>query len=189
MINAFNDDLPYDEFIRQQLAADRLNGGQNAAKNPGTLAALGFLTLGDHFNGNASDIINDRIDVTSKAFLGLTVTCARCHDHKFNPIPTADYYSLYGIFASSIEPADKPVIAPTNAAYADYLVKRRNMDERIKAAREQNMKDVFGDYKKDAAVYLLALTMPENQRAAYVTKNGAAPTAVCELRRGYFRPQ
>ena len=88
-----------------------------------------------------SDIINDRIDVTSKAFLGLTVTCARCHDHKFDPIPTADYYSLYGIFASSIEPADKPVIAPPNAAHAEYLVKRRDMDERIKTMREQNMKE------------------------------------------------
>ena len=88
-------------------------------------AALGFLTLGDHFNGRPADVINDRIDVTSKAFLGLTVTCARCHDHKFDPIPTADYYSLYGIFASSVEPRDKPIIAPPNAAHADYLVKRQ----------------------------------------------------------------
>jgi hypothetical protein len=100
VIKAFNDDLPYDQFIREQLAADRLN-----SKNTASLAALGFLTLGDRFNGNLSDVINDRIDVTSKAFLGLTVTCARCHDHKFDPIPTADYYSLYGIFASSIEPS------------------------------------------------------------------------------------
>ena len=99
--------MPYDQFIREQLAADHLN----YAKNPGSLAAMGFLTLGDHFNGNANDIINDRIDVTTKAFLGLTVTCARCHDHKFDPIPTADYYSLYGIFASSAEPARRPVIA------------------------------------------------------------------------------
>ena len=165
VIKAFNDDLPYDQFIREQLAADRLEDGQNARKSPGTLAALGFMTLGDHFNGNVSDIINDRIDVTSKAFLGLTVTCARCHDHKFDPIPTADYYSLYGIFASSIEPADKPVIAPPNAANAEYLVKRRDMDERIKTMREQNIKELFGDYRRHGAVYLLAMTMPENQSA------------------------
>ena len=175
VIKAFNDDLPYDQFIREQLAADRLEDGQNARKSPGTLAALGFITLGDHFNGNVSDIINDRIDVTSKAFLGLTVTCARCHDHKFDPIPTADYYSLYGIFASSIEPADKPVIAPPNAANAEYLVKRRDMDERIKTMREQNIKDLFGDYRRHGAVYLLAMTMPENQSASYLTKNGADP--------------
>ena len=58
-----------------------------------------------------NDMINDRIDVTSKAFLGLTVSCARCHDHKFDPVPQADYYSLHGIFASSVEPPIKPIIA------------------------------------------------------------------------------
>ena len=175
VIKAFNDDKPYDQFIREQIAADRLDDGRSAKKNPATLAALGFLTLGEHFSGTGNDIINDRIDVTSKAFLGLTVTCARCHDHKFDPIPTADYYSLHGIFASSIEPADKPIIAPPNAAHADYLVKRRDMDERIKTMRDQNIADLFGDYRRHGAVYLLATTMPENQRARYLTKNGADP--------------
>jgi hypothetical protein len=174
VIKAFNDDLPYDQFIREQLAADRLND----KKNPATLAALGFLTLGDRFNGNLSDIINDRIDVTSKAFLGLTVTCARCHDHKFDPIPTADYYSLYGIFASSVEPAEKPVIAPPNASQAEYLEKRREMDERINSMREQNMTDVFGDFKRLGAVYLFATTMQANQRDAFLKKNGASPTVM-----------
>ena len=146
VIKAFNDDLPYDQFIREQLAADRLDDKKNP--NPASLAALGFLTLGDHFSGNRRDVINDRIDVTSKAFLGLTVSCARCHDHKFDPIPTADYYSLYGIFASSIEPAEKPIIAPPNAAHADYLVEapgdgRSHPD----ALREQNIKSLFGDYQ------------------------------------------
>src|SRR5690606_28187443 len=60
-----------------------------------------FLTLGRIFLNNAPDIIDDRIDVTTRGLLGLTVTCARCHDHKYDPIPTADYYSLYGVFASS----------------------------------------------------------------------------------------
>ena len=175
VIKAFNNDLPYDQFIREQLAADRMPSA-NGAKNPASLAALGFLTLGDHFSGNQSDIINDRIDVTSKAFLGLTVTCARCHDHKFDPIPTADYYSLYGIFASSIEPADKPEIAPPNAAHADYLVKRRAMDERLKTMVEQNMKDVFGDYRRLGGVYLMATQTPENQRGAFLAKYGATPT-------------
>jgi hypothetical protein len=169
VIKAFNDDLPYDQFIREQLAADRLN-----TKNPATLAALGFLTLGDHFNGQLSDVINDRIDVTSKAFLGLTVSCARCHDHKFDPIPTADYYSLYGIFASSVEPPVKPVIAPTNSANPEYLVKRREMDDRIQNMREQNFRDVFGDYKRLGSVYLLATTMAAGQRTSYLQKNGAS---------------
>ena len=59
---------------------------------------------------NNDDIIDDRIDVVSRGLLGLSVTCARCHDHKFDPIPTEDYYSLYGIFASSVEPEELPLI-------------------------------------------------------------------------------
>jgi len=169
VIKAFNDDLPYDQFIREQLAADRLTGNKASP----TLAALGFLTLGDRFGGNQADVINDRIDVTSKAFLGLTVMCARCHDHKFDPIPTADYYSMYGIFASSIEPREKPIIAPPNAAHAEYLVKRRAMDDRVQTVREQNIKQVFGDYQRHGAVYLLATTMSQGQRAAYLQQNGA----------------
>ena len=190
VIKAFNDDLPYDQFIREQLAADRLGDGQNAKKNPATLAAMGFVTLGDHFNGNMGDIINDRIDVTTKAFLGLTVTCARCHDHKFDPIPTADYYSLYGVFANSIEPAEEPVIAPPNAQYPEYLVKRREMDDRIKTMRDQNITGLLGDYRQHGAVYLLATTLPENQRAAYLKKNGADPALMqnwVSVTRGAFR--
>jgi hypothetical protein len=106
VIRAFNDDLPYDQFILQQLAADHLPLGQD--KRP--LAAMGFLTLGRRFLNNPNDIIDDRIDVVCRGLLGLTVGCARCHDHKFDPIPQADYYSLYGVFASSIEPRDLPSI-------------------------------------------------------------------------------
>lgn len=102
VIDAFNRDLPYDQFIIQQLAADRLPEVQNGDdKTP--LAALGFLTLGRRFLNQQPDIIDDRIDVTMRGFEGFTVECARCHDHKFDPIPTQDYYSLYSIFASSVE--------------------------------------------------------------------------------------
>src|SRR4029079_5041210 len=73
------------------------------------LAALGFITVGERF-GNANDTINDRIDTVSKGFLGLTVACARCHDHMFDPIPTKDYYALHGIFSSILEPQDQPTI-------------------------------------------------------------------------------
>ena len=89
------------------------------AGNP-NLAALGFLTVGMRFN-NANDLINDRIDVVTKGFLGVTVSCARCHDHMFDPIPQSDYYALHGVFASSDEPEDKPLIAaPDPALRADY---------------------------------------------------------------------
>ncbi len=105
VIRAFNEDLPYNQFILQQLAADRLPLGDD--KRP--LAALGFLRVGRRFLNNPHDIIDDRIDVTMRGFQGLTTSCARCHDHKFDPISTKDYYALYGVFASSIEPEPVPI--------------------------------------------------------------------------------
>lgn len=69
---------------------------------------MGFLTLGRRFLNNPHDIIDDRIDVVTRGLMALTVSCARCHDHKYDPIPTADYYSLYGVFASSEEPKNEP---------------------------------------------------------------------------------
>ena len=104
VIKAINDDMPYDEFLKRQLSADRMSGSDD----PAQLAAMGYLTLGRRFLNNPHDIIDDRIDVVTRGMLGLTATCARCHDHKFDPIPTADYYSLYGVFASSDEPKNEP---------------------------------------------------------------------------------
>jgi hypothetical protein len=132
VIKAFNDDKPYDRFILEQIAADKLR----LPKGDPTLAALGFLTLGERFQNNENDIINDRIDVVTKGFLGLTVSCARCHDHMFDPIPTKDYYSLRGIFESSHEPKVAPLIGgdPTlNPDYADYYSQRTNLQYQLDA--------------------------------------------------------
>ena len=128
VIRSFNEDLPYDQFIVQQLAADQLPLGRD--RRP--LTAMGFLTLGDHFSNNPHDIIDDRIDVVTRGLLGLTVTCARCHDHKFDPIPTKDYYSLYGVFASSVEPMEPPLFAepPHTPAYESF---RKELEKREKA--------------------------------------------------------
>ncbi|MCA9178459.1 MAG: PSD1 domain-containing protein [Planctomycetales bacterium] len=101
VIQAFNADLPYDEFLKLQLAADLLRPDQ-----PDQWVAMGFLTLGRRFLNNIHDIIDDRIDVVSRGTMALTVSCARCHNHKFDPIPTEDYYSLYSVFFSSDEPKD-----------------------------------------------------------------------------------
>jgi len=126
VVKAFNDDKPYDQFIREQLAADKLPNNRDRT----TLAALGFITVGDHFDGNRDDIINDRIDVVTKGFNGLTVACARCHDHMFDPIPTKDYYALHGIFASSEEPKELPVIATADRAqYQAYLKEKAALDK------------------------------------------------------------
>ena len=90
-----NEDKPYNQFLVEQFAADRQKGDH------GDLAALGFLTLGPRIAGG-DEIIDDRIDVTTRGIMGLSVYCARCHDHKFDPVPTADYYSLYGVFRLSL---------------------------------------------------------------------------------------
>ena len=121
VIRSLNVDLPYDQFIVQQLAADQLPRGDD----PRMLAAMGFLTVGRRFLLDQNEIIDDRIDVVTRGLLGLTVTCARCHDHKFDPIPSEDYYSLYGVFASSIEPAELPLIQKVEAGpgFADYAAK------------------------------------------------------------------
>jgi Protein of unknown function (DUF1553)/Protein of unknown function (DUF1549)/Planctomycete cytochrome C len=124
VIRAFNEDKPYDRFIVEQLAADKLPMGDDRT----FLAALGYLTIGRRFLNNTPDIIDDRIDVVSRGLMGLTVSCARCHDHKYDPIPTQDYYSLYGVFASTTEPTELPTIAPSPHAqtYDQELTKRES---------------------------------------------------------------
>ncbi|MEA3211837.1 MAG: hypothetical protein QOE70_4894 [Chthoniobacter sp.] len=127
VIQAFNEDLPYDQFIIQQIAGDQV--AQPGDNRP--LAALGFLTLGRRFLNNPHDIIDDRIDLVSRGLMGLSVGCARCHDHKFDPISAQDYYALYGVFASSVEPPSKdlPLLAADRdpAIDADY---RKQLAER-----------------------------------------------------------
>jgi mono/diheme cytochrome c family protein len=124
LIRSFNEDRPFNQMILEQVAADRLPPSEDKRE----LAALGFLTLGRRFLNNQHDIIDDRIDVVTRGFMGLTVGCARCHDHKFDPIPIADYYSLYGVFAGTVEPKDPPLIGTAveraNAKVFDAEVKR-----------------------------------------------------------------
>ncbi|HWE93551.1 MAG TPA: DUF1549 and DUF1553 domain-containing protein [Tepidisphaeraceae bacterium] len=118
VIRAFNEDLPYDRFLTEQIAADLLPLGDD--KRP--LAAMGFLTLGRRFLNAKPDIIDDRLDVICRGTMGVTIGCARCHDHKFDPIPIKDYYSLYAIFNNSNEPKDPPLIgeAVHDAAYEAF---------------------------------------------------------------------
>jgi cytochrome c553 len=106
VIDSFNQDKPYDQFIREQIAGDLLPASSQAQRNQQTIAT-GFLALGSHdlIELNAAifqmDVVDEMVHTTTKAFLGLTVGCARCHDHKFDPIPTKDYYAMAGIFRST----------------------------------------------------------------------------------------
>jgi hypothetical protein len=99
VIAALNDDMPLDRFVKLQLAADLM-------EEPEHLPALGFLGLGPKYYSRGKKEVmaeewEDRVDVVARGLLGLTVACARCHDHKFDPIPTEDYYSLAGVFSST----------------------------------------------------------------------------------------
>ena len=159
VVDAFNRDVPYDQFVTEQLAADLVVSSEkgpdavNDSQDP-RLAALGFLTVGRRYLNNANDIIDDRIDVVSRGLLGLTVGCARCHDHKYDPIPTADYYSLYGVFNSTFEPDELPIIGLPNdlAAYRAFQEELANREaavliyEKESVPKLQNeIREVAGD--------------------------------------------
>jgi hypothetical protein len=155
VIRAFNSDLPFDRFILEQLAADQLATGDDNTP----LAAMGFLTLGRRFGNNQHDIIDDRIDVVSRGLLGLTTACARCHDHKFDPIPTDDYYSLYGIFASSVEPADLPLIGKPqmNDAYLEYERELARREGAWTAMRTEKLAELADELRSLTADCLVAV--------------------------------
>jgi hypothetical protein len=103
VVKSFNDDKRYDRFIREQLSGDLL-GAKDAAEERQNLIATGYLAIARRFGSRNNEnhlTVEDTIDNVGKAFLGLSVSCARCHDHKFDPIYSTDYYGLYGIFAST----------------------------------------------------------------------------------------
>ena len=129
VVKAFNDDMPYDDFVHRQLATDLI-----PKTGPDDLPALGFISLSPTYwkelklpceiiNTIVADEWEERVDATTRTFLGLTVACARCHDHKFDPISSEDYYGLAGVFASCRQ-VERPIIAE-----ADY--------EPVKKAKEE----------------------------------------------------
>ena len=159
VIRAFNDDVPYDQFVRRQLAADKLPG-----LPPADLAALGFLGLSPVYHkepklspevisGIVADEWDERLDTVTRGFLGLTVACARCHDHKFDPIRTEDYYALAGVMANT-QLAERPLKADGEAE-GDTLTTVRaqllDMGQRVGYAKEQRATAV--KEKKDPAPF------------------------------------
>jgi hypothetical protein len=128
VVKALNDDLPYDQFVKAQLAADHMDEAVRVRHLP----ALGFLGLGPWYYDNGAveitraDERNDRVDVVSRGFLGLTVACARCHDHKYDPISARDYFALSGVFL--------------NTSYHEYPLVPGSMVEEYKAL-EKKIKD------------------------------------------------
>src|SRR5579885_560826 len=162
VIRSLNEDLPYDQFVLQQLAADQLlpltlssppaagGEGRVGGDDKRSLAAMGFLTLGRRFLNNPHDIIDDRIDVVCRGLMGLTVACARCHDHKYDPISQKDYYALYGVFASSVEPKELPVLMePTpSPAYRAYEKELAVLQKAVDDYREAHKAELAARNRK-----------------------------------------
>jgi len=145
VIDALNRDMPYDQFVRRQLAADLLDD-----EDPRHLAALGLLTVGINLPRptDVPENLDDRIDVVSRGFLGMSVACARCHDHKFDPIPQKDYYALYSVFLNSPDvlepvPIDPLPETPLGRFYADKLKTRREWIDRFTRERLEFHKAEF----------------------------------------------
>src|ERR1051325_9096324 len=156
VIRAFNEDLPYDQFVQDQLAADLVE-----PKLPlWRLAAMGFVCVGRMFDNNPHDQIDDKNDTTTRGFLGLTVACARCHDHKYDAITQKDYYALYGVFASTERPYDLPLIEDPKQVvgaveFEEQLAKARAEMEKVVdsefAKLTENFRQRIGDYLVRAA--------------------------------------
>jgi mono/diheme cytochrome c family protein len=176
VVRAFNEDLPFDRFVQEQLAADQLLavGGITERR---ALAALGFLTLGRRFLNNIHDIIDDRIDVVTRGLLGLTVTCARCHDHKYDPITQKDYYALYGVFASCEEPRELPLLSePTpTAEYQAFTQKLQALQAAVKDYQEKHKAELAAG-NRQARSELRRLQKAVDQFQA--TAPGAPPRAM-----------
>ncbi len=120
VITAFNDDMPYDLFVKAQLAGDQLSEEERGAwPREALVAGLGLFSLSPTFQ-------DDRIDLTGRGFLGLTVGCAQCHDHKFDPIPTEDYYALLGVFNST---ETQEYALADEAVVGDYKSKKKLADD------------------------------------------------------------
>ncbi|MCY2966019.1 MAG: DUF1549 domain-containing protein, partial [Planctomycetota bacterium] len=167
---AFNRDLPYDQFLRAQVAGDLLS--------PDLAAATGFFALGPTYVSDGGDpdaiaqaqseTLDDRVDTLSRGLLGLTASCARCHDHKFDPIPQLDYYSLAGVF-NNVRMADHPLVPPeTVKAFHDHqrLIQEqekqiRELDERVKKENRQPTEAEQADRARfDAELNRLRQTAP-----------------------------
>jgi len=160
VVKAFNDDLRYDQFVKAQIAGDLLDEKTQAR----TLPALGLLGLGPWYYDNGaveitkSDERHDRVDVVSRGFMGLTVACARCHDHKYDPIPTKDYYSLAGVFL--------------NTTYHEYPLAPKSEVEEYKALekkieQKQKLLNEFLDVESRQLGETLALHTSKYVRAAW----------------------
>ncbi|HVC99047.1 MAG TPA: DUF1549 and DUF1553 domain-containing protein, partial [Pirellulales bacterium] len=173
VVNAFNTDLPYDQFVRNQVAGDLLPAIEPSGVNADGIVATTMLSLGP-WSGidrkkRLTDIVDDQIDIVGRNFLAMTIACARCHDHKFDPITTRDYYGLAGIFFSSHVIPDEgylshgttrlriPLVDATDVErHQQQQVRIQELERRLHAAVEEKYADFARGLLPHTARYLLA---------------------------------
>ena len=160
VVNAFNRDLPYDKFVELQLAADLLPEHERREN----LAALGFHALRDRDD--------DRVDVTGRTFLGLTIGCAQCHDHKFDPIPQTDFYALQGVFSSAND--HRYPLAPADQVEAYDAANKRVKEQKLAI-------DLFLEKERDQLIDVLMKRTADFLVASYrITLQGTDPQQVAQ---------
>ncbi len=178
VIQAFNDDMPYDTFLKAQIAGDRLPEPKKY------VAGLGFYALRPEFQ-------DDRVDATTRGFLGLTVACAQCHDHKYDPIPTGDYYSLLGVFMST-ENSEYPLAAAE--VVARHKERKKEIEEKEAAIKEfiQAQSTALGEIlAAKSAKYILAawhILGPEKQQLPEVAERESLDKETLERWVAYLKP-
>ncbi len=134
VIKAFNSDMPYNQFILAQLANDQLYPNSAEALIPTTFCRNGPTVDNADNEETRSDEMDDMVATTSSVFMGLTVGCARCHDHKYDPIPTKDYYRMVAIFNSSVK-AEKPLASEVEIA--KYKALNKEVDETVRPYKQK----------------------------------------------------
>jgi hypothetical protein len=201
VVQAFNDDMPYDDFIHRQLATDLM-----PETGPEDLPALGFISLSPTYwkelklpceiiNAIVADEWEERVDATSRTFLGLTVACARCHDHKFDPISSEDYYAFAGVFASCRQ-VERPLLTeveyePVAKAKQEVLKLEAEIAE-LKKQKPQPQEQIVGLEEKVAAIkfstplYDTPMANVVSEESLYVVRAGATPQDGTRLE---YRPE
>ena len=181
VVRAFNQDKPFDDFIREQIAGDLLPDSGQPDLQRDRLTATGFLCLGAKMLAEDDpvkmqmDFIDEQVDTVGRAFLGLTIGCSRCHDHKYDPLPTADYYSLAGIFKSTKTMENFSVVARWQErpiATPEQLAARQAQQAKIDAQKAavqvlvtQGNEALLAKARSHVGLYLLAATRQQQLAA------------------------
>lgn len=180
VVKALNDDMPYDQFVKYQIAGDLVGAGWEAA------SATGFLAIGPTYRDDGGDpesiakckaeTLDDRVDTVTRGFLGLTVSCARCHDHKFDPIPQADYYSIAGVF-NNTNIVDRPAASP------DLLKRHQEHKKEVEAATAalRNLKTKAGEDGRRKELEAELTRLKANSPPSYSKFHGATDSGAADM--------